>query len=308
VLDDNVSQPERALTIFIHLLQMPAMAVSHYLMSNGCVDRGDPPGVADNETERVEPFNIFEGAFATLDSGIVHDIQSRVERARQDVTSRIQEYDIQVLSYHHFGSSGIKKSGCSPDAFVQVAMQLASYRLYGKPVGTYEATQMRAYLHGRTETTRGVSSASKSFVESICRPQSLLSDEDKRTLLRNACDVHSASTRRASAGQGVDRHFYGLANLLGEGEAAPSLFEHELFKKSKRWRLSTSTVPGVQCGFSCVDDDGLGIGYDVHDDKCVFTVAGRKDRQYVGQMTTYLSQALDDMMVLLRRPAPSSRL
>jgi carnitine O-acetyltransferase len=58
----------------------------------------------------------------------------------------ITEHALHAQSFQGFGSSFIKKSGFPPDAFVQVAMQLATYRLFGEQVATYEATQVRPFL------------------------------------------------------------------------------------------------------------------------------------------------------------------
>jgi carnitine O-acetyltransferase len=65
----------------------------------------------------------------------------------------VGKQSVSVLTFDGFGSDFIKKSGNPPDAFVQVAMQLAAYRLFGETVGTYESTQVRPFRHGRTEVT-----------------------------------------------------------------------------------------------------------------------------------------------------------
>jgi carnitine O-acetyltransferase len=49
-------------------------------------------------------------------------------------------------SFHGYGSDFIKASGHAPDAFVQSVIQLATFRLFGEQVGTYEATQVRPFL------------------------------------------------------------------------------------------------------------------------------------------------------------------
>jgi hypothetical protein len=46
-----------------------------------------------------------------------------------------------------------------------MAIQLAAYRIFGRQVATYEASQVRSFLHGRTETTRPVSMESAAFVK-----------------------------------------------------------------------------------------------------------------------------------------------
>lgn len=59
-----------------------------------------------------------------------------------------------MLLFDAFGKDGIKKCRVSPDAFCQMAYQLAYYRTYTKVTPTYESCSVRQYLHGRTETIR----------------------------------------------------------------------------------------------------------------------------------------------------------
>lgn len=276
-------------------------------MKQGRVDSGEPADIQISDTCPEIPTNIFAAAFATLEPSLKNEIETCIQAAQEEVIGLIQQYELDVLTFRQYGSHEIKKTDCAPDAFVQMAIQLAGYRLFGEQVATYEATQMRAFLHGRTETTRGVSLASASFVKGLCSEKT--TEVQKLELMVEACRVHTETTRKASSGNGIDRHFYGLLNLVRDGEPTPSLFDNELFRQSKRWRLSTSTVPGVQCGFCCVDDDGLGIGYDIKSHECVFTVVARRDRKLALRATKLLSEALDEMMRLARVPSlPASKL
>jgi len=52
----------------------------------------------------------------------------------------------------------------APDAFIQMALQLAWYRLCGIFTATYETTLTRAFHHGRTETVRSFTTDSRAFV------------------------------------------------------------------------------------------------------------------------------------------------
>jgi carnitine O-acetyltransferase len=55
----------------------------------------------------------------------------------------------------------------SPDAFVQMALQLAYFRIYKNPCATYESASTRQFLHGRTETIRSCSNESVAFTKSF---------------------------------------------------------------------------------------------------------------------------------------------
>jgi hypothetical protein len=152
---------------------------------------------------------------------------------------------LHVQSFQGYGSDFIKQSGFSPDAYVQMAMQLATYRLWGEQGGTYEATQVRPFLHGRTETTRTVSTQSAAFVHEMgMRPKMDETKapirEEKLRLLQEAVNAHVKYIGLAAKAQGVDRHFMGLSMLVQDGESAPDLYSDPVFARSKRWRVSTS--------------------------------------------------------------------
>ena len=53
--------------------------------------------------------------------------------------------------YTGYGKGLIKKFKMSPDAYAQMAIQLAYFRLKGAVRATYESAQTRKYLAGRTE-------------------------------------------------------------------------------------------------------------------------------------------------------------
>lgn len=146
---------------------------------------------------------------------------------------------------------------CSPDAYVQMALQLAWYKDQGYMTATYETASLRLFKHGRTDVIRTLSDPSRDFVKAMCDPsasvcvsklQSMLtlSPDDsprqrdtRRELLHAAVAAHNAYTRDASVGKGCDRHLQGLRWLLRKGESSP-LLEDELFARSAEWKLSTS--------------------------------------------------------------------
>ena len=190
-----------------------------------------------------------------------------IETAELRLKKLIDDHDLSSLNFQAYGSSYIKQSGFSPDAYVQIAMQLATYRLFGKQVGTYEASQVRRFKHGRTETTRTVSPNSNAFLSKMgLFPRFDETDSqarlDKLKLLEKAVSSHVNYLQRASKGMGVDRHLLGLSLLVNENEETPSLFNNELYKRSKHWRVSTSNLSHPRF-------ENWGYGEVVPDGKCV---------------------------------------
>ena len=218
----------------------------------------------------------------------------------QELTDSVE---FKTLIYNGYGKPFIKKGKVSPDAYLQLAMQLATYRLFGKQLATYEATQTRRFVHGRTETTRTVSFDSQHFVEAM-GPTSKESIDDveakyeKLLKLRKAAKTHQEYTKSASSGRGVDRHFLGLSLVQEDGEITPDLFSHPAFIRSKSWRLSTSSLPYVP-GFGPVVADGLGVGYGLTNDSLIFNISSQRENKYVSKFGALLEDALTEMKGLL---------
>jgi carnitine O-acetyltransferase len=239
--------------------------------------------------------NIFQNAFASLSPTAQSEIDKCLDKAKSDFVTLVTDNELNAQHYTKYGSTIMKKAGCSPDAYTQMAMQLASYRMFGEPLATYESTQVRKFLHGRTETTRTVSPASLAFCQAMSS-NSGMNRSERFDLLQKACSSHVHYIRHALEGQGVDRHFFGLSMCIQDGEHPPDLFSHPLYEKSKRFLLSTSSLPNMAVGFGPVSDDGLGIGYEAKPDSCIFHVTARTEHEgWTEQMCEELGRALDDM-------------
>ena len=277
---------------------MPVTGVCQALVTDGACDKEDPIRASQVTDSSFQAEPVFEQAFSQLSPSDRRIVEDHIETARQEVLDNIARHDMQVQRFTGYGKQRIKEAGYSPDAFCQMALQLAGRRLFGETVGTYESTHTRQFLHGRTETTRSVSPASQAFCNAMLEgSRSTL--EEKGDLLRRAVDSHVIYTHKALVGRGVDRHFLGLTMLLEDGEEPPDLMQHPIYAESKRWRMSTSTLPKTAPGFGNVEPDGVGIGYDVLKDYCMFTVTAEKARGYALRMKDEIGLSLTDMAMFL---------
>ncbi|KAI8873600.1 acyltransferase ChoActase/COT/CPT, partial [Ramicandelaber brevisporus] len=215
----------------------------------------------------------------TVDDEILNSITAAQKTAMAITT----DSDTAVGSLSARGNTDIKKLvKVAPDAFVQMAFQLAYYQLHGEFVGTYETASVRKYFHGRTETIRTLSNESKAFV--LGMTDASLPADKKLALLRRACVKHSQRTKDAMFGRGIDRHMLGLPRKDTEYNP-PSIhpvFTDPVFARSGTWRLSTSALPfsprmGVT-GFGSVvwDNKGYGINYFMGPKLIRFNAEGRK--------------------------------
>lgn len=64
----------------------------------------------------------------------------------------------------------MKKCRVSPDAFIQMVLQLSYYRDAGRFCLTYEASMTRLFREGRTETVRSCTIESSAWVKSMMDP------------------------------------------------------------------------------------------------------------------------------------------
>ncbi|XP_029951390.1 carnitine O-palmitoyltransferase 1, liver isoform isoform X1 [Salarias fasciatus] len=181
------------------------------------------------------------------------------------------DVDSHIFPFSDFGKGLIKKCRTSPDAFIQIALQLAHYRDKGKFCLTYEASMTRLFREGRTETVRSCTVETCAFVRAMIRDETR---EERLKLLKVAAEKHQNMYRLAMTGEGIDRHLfclYVVSKYLGEDSA----FLKEVL--SEPWRLSTSQTPLQQVelfdlvrhpeyvssggGFGPVADDGYGVSY-----------------------------------------------
>jgi carnitine O-acetyltransferase len=197
-------------------------------------------------------------------------VQAEISRATTDFQTVIGEHELRVQAYQGYGKGMIKKFKCSPDAYVQLTIQLAYHKMYGKNRPTYESAATRRFQQGRTETCRTVSDDSVAFCDAMADPS--IPPEKCAELFRKAVDAHVQYISDAADGKGVDRHLFGLKKLLGEGEQVPAIFMDPAFAYSGKWYLSSSQLSSEYFngyGWSQVIDEGWGIAYMINENRLV---------------------------------------
>ncbi|KNC52757.1 carnitine O-acyltransferase [Thecamonas trahens ATCC 50062] len=188
----------------------------------------------DGFTKRVP----YQGTILPWDLPVA--AQAAVEDAVLAASALIADVELQLYQ-HPWGKGRIKGCRLSPDAFVQMAMQLAYYRDQGELCLTYEASTTRLFRNGRTETVRTCSSAVKAFVEAM-EDESVPASE-VRAALQTAVDGHVLKFKDAMSGRGLDRHLFALY-VVSVGRGIESEFLAQAI--SSEWRLSTSQQPQRQ--------------------------------------------------------------
>nr|XP_056707456.1 carnitine O-palmitoyltransferase 1, liver isoform isoform X1 [Euleptes europaea] len=200
---------------------------------------------------------------------IPEECQEVIEMSLATARPLADDVDFHSFPFETFGKGLMKKTKTSPDAFVQIALQLAHYRDMGKFCLTYEASMTRLFREGRTETVRSCTIESCNFVQAMDDPAESL--EKKCALFKAAAAKHQLLYRLSMTGAGIDRHLFCLY-VVSKYLAVESPFLKEVL--AEPWRLSTSQTPQQHIdlnknpemessggGFGPVADDGYGVSY-----------------------------------------------
>ncbi len=167
-----------------------------------------------------------------------------------------------------FGADAIKALRVSPDAFAQLAYQLAHHRSRGFVGSTYESISTRQYRHGRTEAMRVVSPETVAFVAAMDDPEA--DDAARVAAIRAAAEMHATRAKQCRAGQAPEQHLWELQLLQQRrgaelGVTTPlALYDSPGWLVMRRDYLSTSSAPSAHVqyfGFGSTSDRCIGIGY-----------------------------------------------
>ncbi|KAF5886142.1 carnitine O-palmitoyltransferase 1, liver isoform-like, partial [Clarias magur] len=202
---------------------------------------------------------------------ILPEVQEQISESLAVARALADDVDCHVFPFTEFGKGRIKKMKISPDAFIQISLQLAYYRDRGGFCLTYEASMTRLFREGRTETVRSCTDESCAFVRAL---EAREGREHCTSLLRKAAEKHQNLYKLAMTGSGIDRHLFCLY-VVSKYLGVESPFLSQVL--SEPWRLSTSQTPVQQLelfdlinhpefislggGFGPVADDGYGVSY-----------------------------------------------
>jgi len=217
-----------------------------------------------------------------MDFDVPWALTAPIKATRTRAEALVSLPETRMLVFEGYGKRMCKAWKASPDGIVQMALQCAFHRLYGKMAATYESCATRTFFHGRTEVIRSAHSEAKHLAEVLW--DGAAHRQDKEKVLREALSRQTQLSREASAGMGVDRHLLALkklamgvtphspplSSLLAKTDDLPDMFQEDPFAYSQTWLLSTSNVTtswNVIFNFGPVSDHGYGVGYLIHDDQ-----------------------------------------
>ncbi|XP_006822060.1 carnitine O-acetyltransferase-like, partial [Saccoglossus kowalevskii] len=205
-----------------------------------------------------------------LDNDLLQDINI----AKDNLDVLVNDVTVCCFQFKPFGKNFPKKNRMSPDAFIQVALQLAYYKIYKRTAATYESASLRRFRLGRTDTIRSCTNASLRFCKAML--DSNKTPSERYHLLRAAVEAHKTYTNQALVGEVIDRHLLGLKlTAIESGQNVPEIFMDPAYQTAMHFKISTSQVPStydlIMC-FGPVVPDGYGVCYNPHEEKFNFSL------------------------------------
>uniref|UniRef100_A0A3Q3W1U5 Choline/carnitine acyltransferase domain-containing protein n=1 Tax=Mola mola TaxID=94237 RepID=A0A3Q3W1U5_MOLML len=221
---------------------------------------------------------------------ITPEVKRDIEKAKQNMNIMVHELDVKVLLFSHFGKNVPKQHKLSPDAFVQMTLQLAYYRMYNTCCATTESASLRMFKYGRTDAIRVTTVDSLKFVQAMQDP-----------------------TKKAIHGQAVERHLLGLKmQSIEDLTSMPEIFMDTSFAVAQHYNLSTSQVGSktdcVMC-FGPMVPDGYGVCYNPMDEhiNVAITAFNSCEETNAAKFAQAVEDALLDMRVLLEDKATAEK-
>ncbi|KAM7370232.1 hypothetical protein PAMP_011503 [Pampus punctatissimus] len=261
--------------------------------------------VADYVAEQMKKLEMMKAPMVPLPMprklpfNISPEIKKAIEDAKQSMDILCQDLDMRVAVFDHFGKNVLKTHKMSPDAFVQIALQLAYYRMYNRCAVVHEAATLRKFRLGRTAAIFPTSSASAAFVKAFDDPQKQSSV--KADLLEKAVKVHRSLTNMATSGQSLDHLICLKAQAVEQQIPMPDIFTDTSFSKLLDFNLSTSQVTSkTRCiPITCTElQNGYDLSYIIHNDDIVFFVTAFNSCRETN--AAHLIQTLEDAMLDMR--------
>ncbi|XP_042611283.1 choline O-acetyltransferase-like [Cyprinus carpio] len=173
-------------------------------------------------------------------SARIHDMLSF---AADHLQRLVRNLDLNVFMFAVYGKEFIKQQKMSPDAFIQLALQLAFYRCHRRLVSTYESASLRRFRQGRVDNIRSSTPEALAFVKAMTDGGTSAQDSEKIEKLRAAVDAQRKITVLAITGMGTDNHLLGLREIAKEMKMEiPDIFSDETYHISNHFILSTSQL------------------------------------------------------------------
>ena len=183
----------------------------------GSIESSEPVGQQSNNGSSLPAVHSTSDAGANpftwqkLEWDIPSVVSDALGQAELHLLDRIRRHQLETLDFRDYGKSAITSMGFSPDAFFEMALQAAYFRVFGQVRSGFEPVQMRQYLHGRTDVVRTTTAEAAAFARRFSDPQA--SPTDKLEAMHRAADAHVAISKECAQGRSHHRNLFVLQQL-----------------------------------------------------------------------------------------------
>ncbi|MGI5468376.1 choline/carnitine O-acyltransferase [Streptomyces sp. CA-132043] len=206
--------------------------------------------------------------FSALTWHLDDALRARARAAAEAFAQYGADTATQTVTFEDFGSTAAKALRVSPDAFVQLAYQLAHQRAKGRLGATYESIATRQWRRGRTEAMRVVTPEIQAFVAAMEDPAT--DAGTRRAAFRAAATAHVTRAKECQAGDAPEQHLWELELIQRRRGTELGITEQPALYRSPGWLtmrddyLSTSSAPSENIqffGFGSTSSRCIGIAY-----------------------------------------------
>ena len=166
--------------------------------------------------------------------------QQHIETVKSKLYNWYKDYDCFHFEFTGFGKDLTKNYGVYYLGLIQLAIQLAYYKLYHQLTATYQTVSLKSYREGRLEHPMIVSEESKLFVESMTGTSYAGSERWK--LLLRAVNKYKLLLSDSSGGHVFVKHMLALQQLAKREHLPVELFDTSHFKLFMEPRLAVSSI------------------------------------------------------------------
>lgn len=198
-----------------------------------------------------------------IDFVLDDELREAIRTAERSFTEFASATASTLVVFDDFGADVPKKLAVSPDAFVQLAYQLAHLRARGHLGATYESIATRQYRRGRTEAMRVITPEIVRFTDAMSAPAA--DPPIRREAFRAAAEAHVARAKDCQEGRAPEQHLWELQWIARRaGGEYPAFFESPGWTITRDDYLSTSSAPSPNIeyfGFGSTGTHCIGVAY-----------------------------------------------
>ncbi|KAK6737680.1 hypothetical protein RB195_020032 [Necator americanus] len=225
--------------------------------------------------------------------------RAQIEKSGKKMDKVADNLDLVAHTFKRYGKNFPKSVKISPDSWIQMAFQLAFYRIHSALPPTYETATLRKFSEGRTENIRSPNVLVDIFVKKMASGREPIADV--YDALKAAADSHKKYSMDCMSGAGMDRHLLAWNLLAAEnGLPKPSILQTPAYEQMSHFQVSTSQVPTrhlIRLFFGPSAPDCYGICYNPQEEELHFAITSFKSYGSTSskRFAKELDRALNDM-------------